>query len=81
MAITNLLSKHTILYGKVMTLVVTIQSVARRCTTKYNIMLRGGGGGGGGGGNSCYGSREVPTIGECPLRCITAVCIDLSNLY
>ena len=31
---TNLLSKYTILYGKVMTLVVTIQSVARRWTTK-----------------------------------------------
>ena len=33
MAVTNLLSKYTILYGKVMTLVVTIQSVARRWTT------------------------------------------------
>ena len=32
-AVTNLLSKYTILYGKVMTLVGTIQSVARRWTT------------------------------------------------
>ena len=31
-AVTNLLSKYTILYGKVMTLVVTILSVARRWT-------------------------------------------------
>ena len=36
-AVTNLLSKYTILYGKVMTLVVTIQSVARRWTTRYNV--------------------------------------------
>ena len=39
-AVTNLLSKYTILYGKVMTLVVTIQSVARRWTTKCCIDLR-----------------------------------------
>ena len=32
-AVTNLLSKYTILYGKVMTLVGTVQSVARRWTT------------------------------------------------
>ena len=36
-AVTNLLSKYTILYGKVMMLVVTIQSVARRWTTNYDI--------------------------------------------
>ena len=40
-AVTILLSKYTILYGKIVTLVVTIQSVARRWTAKHytnNIM-------------------------------------------
>ena len=35
-AVTILLSKYTILYGKIMQLVVTIQSVARRWTAILN---------------------------------------------
>ena len=34
-AITNLLSKYTILHGMRITFVVTIQSVARKWTAKY----------------------------------------------
>ena len=37
-AVTNLLSKYTVLCGKVMTLVVTIQSVARRWTANNNTV-------------------------------------------
>ena len=39
-AATNLLSKYTILYRLIITLVVTIQSVARRWTAIVHISLR-----------------------------------------
>ena len=39
-AVTNLLSKYTILYGKVMTLVVTVQSLARRWIANYNARAK-----------------------------------------
>ena len=42
-AVTILLSKYTILYGKIMTLVVTIQSVARRWIANLGAGLALGG--------------------------------------
>ena len=39
-AVTNLLSKYTILYGMIITLVVTIQSVARRWTANNNTVIQ-----------------------------------------